>query len=221
MSGNVKTGVLLANGALIDPLLIRTRLQGIDIDYVVAVDGGLQYSESLELQPDVLIGDLDSVPPSDLTIVENSKITVIQSSTSKDETDLELALTNSVEAGMEKIIVIAATGGRLDMTISNLLLFKHPALQTVRMEFWTGKQTTWLISPPGETIQGERGDTLSLNPLFEDAVGITTENLAYPLFNEVLPQGPARGVSNVFTAEVVEVKLQSGQLLATHTHGRA
>jgi thiamine pyrophosphokinase len=107
------------------------------------------------------------------------------------------------------------------MTLSNMTLLTHPAIGSQRLEFWTNNQTTWLITPPGEGIEGAVGDTLSLIPLFEDALGVRTMNLAYPLQNEDLHQGPARGVSNVFTSGNVEVLLNSGSLVATHTTGRA
>jgi thiamine pyrophosphokinase len=62
---------------------------------------------------------------------------------------------------------------------------------------------------------------LSLLPLGGEAHGIHTTNLAYPLEDEDLPFGPARGVSNLLTAEVATVSLKSGTLIAVWTPGRA
>ena len=114
-----------------------------------------------------------------------------------------------------------AMGSLMVLTLIRVTLLTHPAIGSQRLEFWTGNQTTWLVTPPGEGIEGNVGDTLSLIPLFEDALGVRTMNLAYCLQNEDLPQGPARGVSNVFTSSNVEVRLKSGSLVATQTAGRA
>jgi thiamine pyrophosphokinase len=49
------------------------------------------------------------------------------------------------------------------------------------------------------------------------AEGITSRGLAYPLRNESLDLGPARGVSNVVTDENPTVELERGLLLAILT----
>ena len=53
------------------------------------------------------------------------------------------------------------------------------------------------------------------------AEGIRTENLYYPLKNETLRFGPARGISNVLTSSEARVWLEAGLLLVVHTLGRA
>ena len=211
----------MANGELNHQELIRERLGEFEIQFVMAADGGAHHAPTLELELDRVIGDLDSISHSEKQFFLDAGVTLQGVSASKDETDLELALLQAINFEVRRIIILGATGGRLDMTLSNITLLTHPAIDSQRLEFWTNNQTTWLITPPGEDFEGTAGDTLSLIPLFEDALGITTKNLAYRLQNENLYQGPARGVSNVFTATNIEVLLDSGSLLATHTTGRA
>ncbi len=77
-------------------------------------------------------------------------------------------------------------------------------------------------SSPGEraathlTLSGARGDLLSLLPIGGDAVGVTTAGLAYPLRDETLFFGQARGVSNVFEGAAAEVWLREGMMLVMH-----
>jgi thiamine pyrophosphokinase len=137
----------------------------------------------------------------------------------KDETDLELALLHATDIGVKDIVVLGAFGNRIDMTLSNLLLLSHPSLISAHIEYWYGYQTAWLIRPPGDEIHGQSGDTLSLIPLEGDAEGITTHELYYPLNDEKLVFGPARGISNVLTASVAHVELASGTLIAVHSPG--
>jgi len=63
---------------------------------------------------------------------------------------------------------------------------------------------------------GQLGDVVSLIPLGGDVEGIVTEGLLYPLRDEPLLSGPARGVSNVMTEPVARVTLRSGALLIVH-----
>ena len=106
------------------------------------------------------------------------------------------------------------------MTLSNVLLLALPQLVGLDVRLIEGQQTAWLICDEA-TIYGQPGDTLSLIPLGGDALGIRTQGLEYPLNDEPLHFGGARGLSNVLTAPVAHVRLREGALLAVHTPGRA
>ncbi len=54
---------------------------------------------------------------------------------------------------------------------------------------------------------------MSLLPIGGDAHGITTDGFRYPLRDERLRTGPARGLSNVRTAPDASVTLREGRLL--------
>ncbi|MGB8253344.1 MAG: hypothetical protein WCF08_09010, partial [Anaerolineaceae bacterium] len=81
---------LFLNGdyADLEPLAERARLGGL----VIGVDGGTQYLLSINLQPHIIIGDMDSLPQTKLRQFEEQGTTVIRHPPEKDETDSELAL---------------------------------------------------------------------------------------------------------------------------------
>jgi thiamine pyrophosphokinase len=216
-----KRAIVLTNGRIDDPDIIRSRLKewvGAD---VIAADGGSLHAETLGLHLHAVIGDLDSLSEGGQAALSKQDIQIQRSPPEKDETDLELALLYAVSHGAKEIVVLGAFGGRLDMSIANLLLMTHPQLAGVHIEIWNGTQTAWIIHPPGAEIRGHPGDTLSLIPLEGEAIGVTTQNLAYPLSDERLPAGPSRGLSNVLTEARADIRLQEGILLAVHTPGRA
>ncbi len=216
-----QTTIILANGQLSEPDVIRRHLADLDTGPVIAADGGSVHAEALGLALDAVIGDMDSIPGSLREKLEAQGTTFNQSPSHKDETDLELALLYAIDQGAQSIVILGALGGRLDMSIANIMLLTHPRLITVHIELWVGNQTVWLIRPPGQELTGEPGDTLSLIPLGGDAQGVSTHRLAYPLVDETLVFGPARGVSNVFEGHTARVDLRKGLLLAVHTPGRA
>lgn len=215
----LQRAIVFANGDLWQPDVIAGRL-GPD-DLLIAADGGARLCRALGRQPHLVIGDLDSLPPAERAALQAAGVRFEQHRAEKDETDLELALLAALRAGAQRVAVVGALGGRLDMTLANVLLLGHPALDGRRVELWHGPQTAWLIRPPGETIPGQAGDTLSLIPLEGAAVGVSLAGLRYPLTDDTLPAGPARGVSNVLTGPEARVSLRAGQLLAVHTPGRA
>jgi thiamine pyrophosphokinase len=213
--------IILANGEINDFALLNDRLSSLTDAIVIAADGGYLHSENLDLAVDVLIGDLDSLSPQDRDVLEAQGVAIKSFPEAKDETDLELALIHAVNAGAEEIIVIGAWGGRLDMSIANLLLLILPQFASVRIEVWAEQQSAWVIHPPGGEIWGETGDTVSLIPVAGDAAGITSKNLVYELIDATLIVGEARGVSNVLTAKVGYLGVERGTVLVVHTPGRA
>jgi thiamine pyrophosphokinase len=211
--------IILANGSIRDPETLISRLQSWKEAIVIAADGGIQHAERLGLEISVVIGDLDSLDEAVSTALKTTNTDIVKVAAEKDETDLELALLHATDIGVKDIVVLGAFGNRIDMTLSNLLLLSHPSLISAHIEYWYGYQTAWLIRPPGDEIHGQSGDTLSLIPLEGDAEGITTHELYYPLNDEKLVFGPARGISNVLTASVAHVELASGTLIAVHSPG--
>ena len=213
--------IVLANGPLDDLAPLRERLAAWGEAEVIAADGGARLAARLGLRPQIVIGDLDSLDPQERQALVEARVRLQASPADKDETDLELALRLAVAGGAEQIAVLGALGGRLDMTLANVLLLADDRLAGVEVQLWHGEQTAWIIRPPGGELPGRAGDSLSLIPLGGPAAGITTHNLAYPLLDETLSVGPARGLSNVIRTAPASVRLAAGRLLAVHTPGRA
>jgi thiamine pyrophosphokinase len=211
--------LVLSNGALSESDEIAKRVLRWGPEIVIAANGGSLHAAALGLSPDVIVGDLDSLNAD--ARGRFSGAIIEQHPTSKDETDLELALLTAVRRGAAHVVIVGALGGRLDMSLANVLLLMHSGLGAARVEIWHGRQTAWLIRPPGGEAAGAPGDTLSLIALGGDAHGVTTRGLAYALEDETLVFGPARGVSNVMQGTRARITLRSGLLLAVHTTGHA
>jgi thiamine pyrophosphokinase len=206
---------IFANGTIENTQ--RARGAAEQSDLVLAADGGALHCLRLEIAPAIVIGDLDSLEEADRQTLEAGGTEFITHSPDKDQTDLELALLDALARGATEITVLGAIGGRLDMTIANVQLLALPELSRVRVELWQGDQTACLIRPPGGPIEGNSGDGLSLIPLGGEVRDITTQDLRYPLKNEVLGFGPARGVSNVISGSDPRVEFGTGNLLIVHT----
>jgi len=208
-------GVIVANGPMLEPPLATLTTR--DVDLVVCVDGGARHALELGLQPDVVVGDMDSVEPSLRQRLEEEEVRLIDFPCRKDETDLELAVRYALAQGATDLVLLAALGGRMDHTLANLMLLASPDLGDVRVRVIEGNQELFLIRREA-VIEGMPGDTVSLLPLAGDASGIYTEGLEYPLQDGVLKFGAARGVSNVLLNSKGRVRLRDGLLLLVHHH---
>ena len=207
--------IIFANGRLTDVQKTRDLLRGDDL--IIAVDGGTRHAWEVGVDPQRVIGDLDSLTPAEEERLRSSSAQITSFSPRKDETDLELALLRAASEGAESIVVLAALGGRLDQTIANLLLLALPELDGIDVRVVEGAQVAFLVRDEA-SIEGQPGDTVSLIPLGGDAVGVSTEGLEWHLDGDTLRFGPARGVSNVLTAERASVRVQQGLLLCVVTH---
>jgi len=204
---------IIANGPMPKPPFHR-HLVG-EKDLVVCVDGGAENAIALGLEPQVVIGDMDSIEVSLREQLYEAGCRFVKYPSRKDETDSELAVRYALSQGATELVILAALGGRIDHTLANVMLLALPELEDVEVRVVEGDQEVILIRDDA-VIEGQRGETLSLLPLSGDVGGIYTEGLEYALHNGTLKFGAARGVSNVLTAPKARVRVGSGLLLAVH-----
>lgn len=186
-----------------------------EADLRIAADGGARHFLQAGILPHIAIGDFDSLPAAMLEQLEAQGVQIERHPVHKDETDLELALLHALAGGARRIVVLAALGGRPDQHLANLQLLTHPALATVDVRMLHRDWEVFAINHAA-TIDGQPGQTVSLLPMTEQVEGIVTQGLYYPLRDETLRLGPARGVSNVLTERRATVTIRSGILLAMH-----
>ena len=222
MSDEKKRVVILANGVLNEPEMVRETIRNDDI--ILAADGGTLHALELNLLPHIVIGDFDSLDEIVQTRLRCSGVKLIQHPAQKDETDLELAVLYACQLGATDIIIFAALGARWDMTVANILLLTHPEIgkgypNTPSITIRDGNQDLFLIRPGyRRTIHGNIGDTVSLIPMMGDVQGVVTQGLGYPLYKEILRFGTTRGISNVVQNENIYIKLEAGLLLCVVNH---
>jgi len=186
---------------------------------IIAADGGARHIEKLGLTPQIVIGDLDSLDPELEKRLAGEDVEFISLPADKDETDLELALIFASRNHERTINIFGATGGRLDQTVSNILLLSHPDLAGRDVYLVQPHQIAWMVENE-TTISGKQGDLVSLLPLWGDVRVRRTVGLKWPLQDEWLYPGPARGVSNVMISDRATVEIAEGRLLCVHAdHG--
>jgi thiamine pyrophosphokinase len=182
---------------------------------LICADGGARAALALGLTPEVVVGDLDSLDETMQARLKAMGCRFVVYPASKDWTDLELALKLAVQEGAAEIIILGALGGRLDQELANILLLLLHELQDIPTRIVDDRQEMFVARDRAEIV-GQSGDVVSLIPLGGDAEGITTSGLLYPLQDEPLLSGPARGVSNVMIEPVAHVTLRGGTLLIVH-----
>lgn len=217
----MKSLLIFANGDINDGAMVRRALTAAQEPLIVAADGGARAALYFGYLPHLVIGDLDSLSPVEVQNLAARGVEIKRYPTEKDETDLELALRYAADQEADRVRIVGGIGDRLDQTLANMYLLALPELTGRDVAFVAGKQEICLLHPGEHTLTGSPGDTLSLIPLGGAVQGVSTAGLQYPLRDETLAFGPARGVSNVMQHDQAQVRLREGVLLVIHTVGRA
>ena len=209
--------VIVANGVPADPATDRKHIPPDAL--IIAADGGVNYCRRLNLVPDVIIGDMDSLESDPATAAAFKNTEIIRHPARKDSTDLELAIRLALERGASSLIILGALGGRWDMSLGSLFLLALPELKKIPVKLIDGQQEIVLLSGKKTAVfQGKPGDTLSLIPAGGNVSGITLEGLEYPLAKATLVYGTSQGISNVMQNEKASVSLESGILICVLIH---
>ena len=93
-----------------------------NFEEIIAVDSGIEHLLNLSLDPNTLMGDLDSISKNSLDEVKKNGVKILAFNSNKDQTDFELALNYLEEVEKSKIYIIGGESGEIDHLISIFLL---------------------------------------------------------------------------------------------------
>ena len=183
-------------------------------DLIIAADGGFNHCRQWNVMPHIIVGDMDSVHPSDLTAHGLGEIEIQRFPARKDEIDLHLALQVAIDRNAGEIVILGALGARWDMTFSNVFILLTPFLRGVDVRILEGQYELLCLHGPHKiNLEGKPGSIVSLIPLAGPATGITLGGFEFSLDKETLPVGTTRGISNLFKDEKAEIEIEGGHLL--------
>src|SRR6476646_3351604 len=143
---------------------------------VIAADSGLDAAQAVGLEVALAVGDFDSASPDALARAERAGTRIDRHPAEKDETDLELALDAAATLAPERILVLAARGGRLDHELSGLLALASVRFASIRVDALVGDAWVHVVRDTRE-LDGAPGELVSLLAVNGPAEGVTTEGL--------------------------------------------
>ena len=209
----MKRIIIFANGEL--PDLNKARAFIHKDDYIICADGGTRHALALDLEPDLVIGDMDSAEKEQLQKLQEAEVSIELFPHDKNETDLELAINRAIELNPKRITIVAALGGRLDQTIANISLLTDLRLSQFDVRLDDGVEEVFLCRDQVQ-VDGRSGDLVSLIPWGGAAAEVQTMNLKWALNKETLYPERTRGISNEMFGESASISIGSGLLLIVH-----
>jgi thiamine pyrophosphokinase len=197
------TTVVVANGPMRwtpDLVQLAARAQTL-----VAADGGANSLADVGLRPELVVGDLDSIRPGVRAWLGEDRM---QCRADQDRTDLDKALELVLdERGLRNVMVLGATGGRLDHAVGNLGILVRRGLGE-SLVFVASDHRVVAVSGRVE-LAARAGETWSFWT-FDPAVRVTLGGVRWPVTAAALDPAGRPSISNVATGDVVTVETVAG-----------
>ena len=154
-------------------------------DLVIAVDGGLPRLLAQGIEPDLILGDFDSLGEDLFPLLEKLERTgrkkVLRLPREKDDTDTIYAARLCLEQGYRDFLIYGALGGRLDHTMANIQTLAWLRERDARA-YLVGKTTlVSVLSSEKVTFPENFEGIFSLFALDSRVTGVTLEGMKYPL----------------------------------------
>jgi len=204
-------GVIFTGGRQPDMNLVHS---WIDPDsYIIAADSGLIGAEKAGFIPDLLLGDMDSLPDRamlDRYPAEKKRIWPVD----KDFTDTELAFSVMKEKKIDDIVLIGGSGGRMDHFFALYALFNKQLFPAL----WIGEESVVIVVGSGAPswkayIAGlVLSDPVSIFPVGNETHSCTSEGLHWSIDQLDWDLG-AFSLSNRSDAGTLELHAHAGRFL--------
>ena len=183
---------------------------------LMAADRGLDFFRETGLTPDLADGDFDSLSDEGKSYLKSlSGTEIVKLQPEKDDTDTQSTLNLAIQRGAKEILILGATGGRMDHFIGNLGLLMLGYQKGVRVILADAQNYICLVES-GQILRKDRqfGKFVSFFAAWEDVEGLTLKGFKYPLDHFHLRTAECGlTISNEIQEEQAEITYEKGNLM--------
>ena len=177
-----------------------------NFDEIIAVDSGVEHLFKLSLDPNTLIGDLDSISKNSFDKVKKNGVDIIAFNSNKDQTDFELAL-NYLEGVENSIIyIIGGESGEIDHLLSIFLLI--PSKSFFENIIWVYGDKK-IIFRQKLKLNVKKMSKFSIIPL-SDLSNLSIDGAEWNLENKNIQFGETTTLRNVANKDEINVNCDTG-----------
>ena len=177
----------------------------------------MSYCGVLGLEPDLILGDFDSVTEDEAKAVEvlEQQIPdrILRLPVEKDDTDMLAALKEGLKRGYKDFRIYAGTGGRFDHTLANIQCLLYLKNRDAVGYLVDGGGMMLVVK--NEPVQFRKGleGYLSLFSLMEASRGVSIKGMKYELDGAVISNDFPIGISNEFINKEATISVEDGCLV--------
>lgn len=176
-------------------------------DFIIAADQGYDNVLSLGLDPDLVVGDFDSLGK----IPDREDVITLP--VRKDMTDVGYAVEKGFERGCREFILYGAVGGALDHTFANVAIAHDIARRGARALLIGEEYSFTVLHDSSITFHARQSGRISVFAVGGMAEGVTIRGLSYEVEDFDVACTDHIGVSNAFIGQAAEISVRKGDLL--------
>lgn len=205
--------LLILNGDLdLDKSEVMEIIEKENIKKIIAVDGGANNIRKVNLIPDIIIGDLDSITKENENYYRDKNVKFIKHPIEKDQTDSEIAVDFCKDYNFKEIFFAAALGGRIDQQIANINLLEYVDGLKLKAKI-ISKNLEIALIPGTKVFKNKKNYRLSLIPQSKVVEKVRISGCKYNLDSKDIYRAQTRGISNKIENNRAQVDFESGLLI--------
>lgn len=213
-----KRAVIISGGTLYEELIEKT-IRECEDPCIIGVDKGVKFLYHHKIRPSYIVGDFDSLSHEIVDYYKNeTHVSVREFNPVKDASDTEIAVRLAITLGCHEMVILGATGSRVDHLWANIQTLTIPFKAGVDAVILDPQNRIRLIG--GEThLKKEEafGDYFSVFPLGEVVYGFNIRGAKYPLTEHTLTPYDSLCVSNQIEEDEVVIDFIGGIVILMET----
>lgn len=213
-----RKAVIISGGTLYEELVLKT-IEEEDAPCVIGVDKGVEFLYSHDIVPSYIVGDFDSLSEEIVDYYKNeTHVPVREFNPVKDASDTEIAIRLAITLGCDGMIILGATGSRIDHLWANIQSLKIPFKAGVDAVILDPMNRIRLIGGETHIRRDEAfGTYFSVFPLGGTVYELSIRGAKYPLADHTLTPYDSLCVSNEIEDDEVVIDFSSGVVILMET----
>lgn len=213
---------VIVSGGSIDESFAMRILEQMKPDYLVGVDGALDFLYRNQVVPTHIVGDFDSVSSEVIAhYKQQSDIPIYEFNPVKDATDTEIAIRLAADLGVKELVILGATGTRLDHVMANIQMLKIALDYHMQTYLWDECNRISLHEREIRLRKSKGfGTYFSLFSFNGNVPDVSIEGAKYPLSHYCMSACESRCVSNEYKDEEVRITFPEGMILLMETRDK-
>lgn len=196
---------------LFPPAKVMVQLKK-EVDIWIGADRGALHLLDWGLTPCLSIGDFDSVSEDEYEYIEKGSQRVENHPAEKNETDLEIAISEALKRNVTQLTLVGVTGGRMDHQMMTMQLMEKIAMKGIVVDLYEQSGRVWIWPPGVYELRESHSAYVSFLPVSDRVDGLSLNGFKYDTNDVCLYHASSLCISNKQTKTVAEVSFHKGLL---------
>lgn len=213
-----KCAIIITGGLLEEDVVFKV-IENVKEPWIIGVDKGVEFLYKHNIIPNYIVGDFDSLSEEIVDYYRHkTNVPIREYNPVKDASDTEIAVRLGITLGCSELIILGATGGRIDHLWANVQTLMIPFEAGVEAVILDSQNRIRLIG--GEThLRKEEayGKYFSVFPLGPEVHEFSIAGAKYPLHQHTLTPYDSLCVSNQIADDEAVIDFTTGTVILMET----